>query len=145
MPRWRLSSNLISACHQVRKNCNFTHFLMDPWNFLLTFAQNLNCETWEKCIWIDIMIKRIFNGWLLASWVSETFFSTKNLNWFLSLLLLAKLSWLPLAYRKKINETIVWASTEVKRSNEIEIHKAKKDSKFNFILISDCLADIHGM
>ena len=35
------------------------------------------------------------------------------------------------------------ASTEVKPSNEIEIHKAKKDSKFNFILISDCLADIY--
>ena len=35
------------------------------------------------------------------------------------------------------------ASTEVKPSNETEIHKAKKDSKFNFILISDCLADIH--
>ena len=34
--------------------------------------------------------------------------------------------------------------TEVKPSNKIEIHKAKKYSKYNFILISDCLADIHG-
>ena len=53
---------------------------------------------------------------------------------------------LPLAYRKKINETKVWASTEAKPSNKIEIHKAKKYyySKFDFILISDCLADIHG-
>ena len=45
--------------------------------------------------------------------------------------------------KKKINELEIWASTEVKPSNEIEIHKAKKDSKFNFILISDCLADIY--
>ena len=42
-----------------------------------------------------------------------------------------------------INEAKVWASTEVKPSNEIHNYKSKKDFKFNFILISDSLAIIY--
>ena len=44
-----------------------------------------------------------------------------------------------LACKKKINEIKVWASTEAKPSNEIQIHKTKNDFKFNFTLKSGCL------
>ena len=124
---------------------NFTYFLLVSWKFLLTFAQILNCETWETCFWRDIMIKSTFNGYVLAPWVSKTLILIKILNCIFFYYFWPLLSWLTSANRKKIIEVKVWASTEVEPSNEIEIHKAKKDSKFNFILISDCLADIHGM
>ena len=107
------------------------------------FAWNFYCETWHQSYFEVFSVLVTFNGGIFALGELNLLIFINILDCILLYYFWPRVSWLTLAYRKKINEVEVWASTEVKPSNEIEIHKAKKDSKFNFILISDCLADIH--
>ena len=122
-------SLLIRSCMTCDSNKNIKTFSCRLWFATKLVEKWISHISWRCCVYSTVTAFSA-TTYLLSSQRLKQKWSVRNGS-------LAKPTEI------MIFEAKVWASIEVKRSNEIEIHKTKKDSKFNFISIFDCPADIY--